>query len=228
MDWNDLKPLAQCKDDHPPAVQALIEYAAMGPQRNLRTYWEEREARVDGGESGIDRVPYRTLVNWQTRYDWIARLRRYDELEAERLAAVMQEERTIAERARHRLALKQLRLAEELQDEVLQMLEDLRGIPGAWRKLSPLEQTRLLQLSLEMSRQEHAGGDKVQLEVSGPGGAPMTTRSESIDELTQLLRANLVDRIEGETVEGEALELPEDDGGGDDDGSNSDGDGAGE
>jgi len=85
--WNWDEPLQRCPEmgESRAANQALRDYAMMGARRSLRELAEKY--KLYSSEPQAKNPPTRkaaTLFAWSARFDWVARVNRWQELEQER------------------------------------------------------------------------------------------------------------------------------------------------
>jgi hypothetical protein len=81
-DWDD--PLQRCPElgESRAANQGLRDYAMMGARRSLRSL-KERYSNVAPTEKPPTRY-FHTISTWSNKYDWVARVNRWQELEQAR------------------------------------------------------------------------------------------------------------------------------------------------
>jgi hypothetical protein len=134
--WDWEEPLARAKGETSKANTALQDYIDLGPGRSLRILAAGYRGEIEEGEPGhAVFVPYlgqaedgsgivpptkykATIDRWSSKYDWQARLARYQEIENER-----REE--IRARRRKQLEDQDWEHGQELRDKVLELVEVL-------------------------------------------------------------------------------------------------------
>ena len=86
VEWNKDDPLQKIPEEHHPAHKALMQYALMGKDRsqvNLMKLFESTRNPVNGVQAKIPRMT--TLQGWSIKYEWVARVQRWDEIQQEKM-----------------------------------------------------------------------------------------------------------------------------------------------
>lgn len=79
--WNDDKPLDRAKGESRKAAQALWDYANMGPGRSLAKLLELYQNSTKTVPTSAPTLVLNTLKAWSVRYDWQARVARWEVIE---------------------------------------------------------------------------------------------------------------------------------------------------
>lgn len=121
--WDYDAPLVRVKGETSKASQALWDYAQMGAGRSLAKLIEAYQSDPEGTpdparEAQPPTTRLRTLKAWSVRYDWQARVARWDQLQKEAEAGQWEERR---EAFRQR--------AYDIADQALERLEDMLTYP---------------------------------------------------------------------------------------------------
>lgn len=114
--WDEADPLARAKGETAVSNAALRDYALMGPGRSLaklRQKYGDRTAEIESPTLSL-----RVLERWSSRYDWQARIVRFEELQAETELEKWEERR-------RQLAENDWQHGGELRQKVLDFLREL-------------------------------------------------------------------------------------------------------
>lgn len=148
FDEND--PLAMMKGESLAASRALSDYARMGAisgERSLRkliaTY---REQKANGEQPPT--VSWRTLAGWSLRFNWVERVKLWDEIQRKKEQKEFEDEVAKWKRQRVRLAKRLMAVSARILTT-----EDLD------RNASLGEVSRAIKVASEILRQELEGGD---------------------------------------------------------------------
>lgn len=117
LPWSEDDPLAAVAGEPPKAVQALHDYAALGPGRSLPLLIERYRSGMQGASPTVRLT---TVREWSAAWHWQDRVAAFDELERKRereAAAALR-----AERAKV-LADRNWELSQKLTERALAMLD---------------------------------------------------------------------------------------------------------
>jgi len=117
-DWDEYDPLLPAPDEYRVANQALKDYALMGPHRSFsrlaRQYHEM--ARDETSKYKPPTTDQRKLSAWSKKYDWPARIERWEQLELEYDLKRWRDRR-------NEFRTRQWELAEEIRKKITDMLK---------------------------------------------------------------------------------------------------------
>ena len=101
MEWDRDNPLARVPGETSKANRALLDYAQMSTARSLRELAEKyREVEM----RDVPTTSANTIMKWSERYDWVARVARYDDILRERERAEYEAERLTWRKKRRQMA----------------------------------------------------------------------------------------------------------------------------
>lgn len=209
MDWSQHPdPLERRLDMTPPetarANAALRDYAHMGAGRDLRSlhqryveqykWWKEQvaaaKAAAESGQPPSERVAVKpptsrlnTLFDWSNTYEWQARVRRFDALQAAKEQAAYEEERLKMRKVRRDAAAGALQLSGQLlvlmQQHKMkpQRVVDADGVvheypPAVVGETKMKDAVSTLREAADLTRREF-GDDVEQVDITS-GGRPVS------------------------------------------------------
>lgn len=82
-DWNFNDPLKRISGESKKANMALRDYARLGPGRSQAILLEGYRAQATSGQQPPTCRPA-TISSWSSKYDWVARVERWDRLERQK------------------------------------------------------------------------------------------------------------------------------------------------
>lgn len=213
MEWDNDAPLTRAKGESRRANQALHDYALMGAGRSLRLL-RGHYANAPQTESPPTRR-WSTICGWSARYDWQARVARWEELEKERVTQQWRDRQdeirerewgaaeALLERAAQMLKYplsEQTVTREEAGPDGKAVVQHVTVKPVRWsqRDVAAFHKTasELARLAAEMETERKAR------EISGPGGGPIPIGMEDVlralpNEFRAAVRAELDKLLRG-------------------------------
>jgi hypothetical protein len=186
--WDADNPLGRAKGETRKANAALRDYVLMGAGRSLRGL-HERYCLQSAHDPPTDTAPtrrFKTLASWSTKYDWQARVARFDELEADRTLAAWRERQDEIREREWDATGKLLARAEQMLKWPIseQVVEDVKtdeeGLaykrivvvaPAGW---SQTDIVRMLKLASDLGRRatqlEEGEGASLEIKIRSYGG----------------------------------------------------------
>jgi len=188
--WNEDDPLAlsggrfEAWSETKRANRALADYAKMGAARSLRSLCEiylqqaEKIRALEGTEVKFTRPPTTkldTLFAWSSRFEWVARVERYDELKK------AQEDREFEEERRQD-RLNRIKILRAYRSHVITAISNFNPAATSWSDLT----AALRMLSEELRREYGEDAVSVKVEMAPKGGQNLTDLPD--EELQRILR----------------------------------------
>ena len=154
--WDVDAPLERCSGESRKSNAALRDYALMGDGRSVRALQKRYAAQVTGGgqASSPPTKQLTTLFTWSARYDWVARVRRFDQLS---------QEAALREFQRRRVADREVRI-KALEGWRSMLIKAMSSVNPASASFSDV--THGLRMVTEELRREYGEVDQV-VEVRG-------------------------------------------------------------
>jgi len=193
--WDASHPLERCQGESRNANAALRDYALMGSGRSLRKLL----ARYDGrsaDDAQTEEPPTRywsTLSGWSCKFDWVARVARWDEIQHEQ--AVREFE--AARRADRTIRIKTL---QSWRGKLIKAMQNANPLTASWHEITAGLRMVTQELRVEYGEVEQ----RVEVSVGGNGPAPASAVAGlSDDELRRAVR-NLMVGVDGILVDNES------------------------
>ncbi|NBD36745.1 MAG: hypothetical protein GVY30_12215 [Chloroflexi bacterium] len=193
--WDADAPLSRAKGERRDANAALHDYCLMGDGRSLRKLAAKyKEQKKSTASADAPPTLYKsTLFNWSSRYDWVARAERFDQLEHER------ELREWRDRRRESRA-KNIALLEVMRSKFIKGLKYAEPNTLEWREI-----ISGVKMVTEQLRHEFGEADQVVEVRTGAEAKPSPAMGLSDDELKKAIQNLLIG-------EDDLLDFDDDDG----------------
>ncbi|HEX3640184.1 MAG TPA: hypothetical protein VHV10_02720 [Ktedonobacteraceae bacterium] len=156
----------------PPAAAAFLEYCYLGPDRSLTKLAEVIKAKRRQSD-GKATVRLRTLEEWSSKYQWVARAKKFDQ---EQIAKVAEEKMKKLEKEVDLMNERQALIGTTQQARAIKQIEELIKA----EKFGALASVSLLKLALEAEREARGASIVQKIELAGKDGGPIQTSGIAI------------------------------------------------
>lgn len=174
FDWDHDDPLGIVDRESPKSNEALRMYASLGVGRpsieNFYKSYRAQKLEQAGNDARI--IVVATMRGWCMEFRWIARLKRFDEMEVERQLISMRE-RADADRATR------IKLLEAFRAQIVKALQTLDPASAQWADV-----TRAMQVVVQELRKEY-GDSEALLQARAALSSALGDKSPSGESLNQ-------------------------------------------